>query len=67
MTTQSKSPIKMLEELTAEIIENTSLLEMIYSTSNENPETDCAMACLIRSLYKTKEKAENFVEVLLRS
>lgn len=67
MTTQSKSPIKMLEELTAEIIENTSLLEMIYSTSNENPETDCAMACLIRSLYKTKEKAEDFVEVLLRS
>lgn len=67
MTTQSKSPIKMLEELTAEIIENTSLLEMIYSTSNENPETDCALACLIRSLYKTKEKAENFVEVLLRS
>ncbi|MEI2684665.1 hypothetical protein [Erwinia aphidicola] len=67
MTTQSKSPIKMLEELTAEIIENTSLLEMIYSTSNENPETDCAIACLLRSLYKTKEKSENFVEVLLRS
>lgn len=67
MTTQSKSPIKMLEELTAEIIENTSLLEMIYSTSNENPETDCALACLLRSLYKTKEKAENFVEVLLKS
>lgn len=67
MTTQSKSPIKMLEELTAEIIENTSLLEMIYSTSNENPETDCAIACLLRSLYKTKEKAENFVEVLIKS
>ncbi|MBN1086566.1 hypothetical protein JNO12_19125 [Erwinia aphidicola] len=66
MTTQSKSPIKMLEELTAEIIENTSLLEMIYSTSNENPETDCAIACLLRSLYKTKEKADNFVEVLLK-
>lgn len=66
MKTQSKSPLKMIEELTAEIIESTSLLEMIYSNSNENPETDCAIACLLRSLYKTKDKAESFAEDLLK-
>lgn len=67
MKTQNKTPLTMIEELTSEIIENTSLLEMIYSNSNENPETDCAIACLLRSLYKTKEKADFFVELLMKS
>jgi len=67
MNNQKKDPITMIEELNAEIIENTSLLEMIYSTSNENSETDCAIACLLRSLYKTKDKAENFIEYLRRN
>jgi len=61
-----KKPLKMIEELNAEIIENTSLLEMIYSISNESPETDCAIACLLRSLYKTKDKADSFIEELLK-
>lgn len=59
-----KTPVGILEEINAEIIENTCLLELIYRQSNEEPQTDCAIACLLRSLYKTREKIENYVEQL---
>lgn len=47
-----KTPVQMLEAVASDIIENTVLLELIYKHSNENHETDCAMACLIRSMKK---------------
>jgi hypothetical protein len=50
---QMNSPIQMLEIVAADIAENTVLLELIYKHSNEDHETDCAMACLIRSMKKT--------------
>lgn len=59
-----KTPLGMLEEINAEVIENTCLLELIYSQSNEEPSTDCAIACLLRSLYKTREKIEGYVDLL---
>lgn len=62
--TQQETPIQMIEVLCAEIIESTTLLEIIYRNSDENPQTDCAIACLLRSLYKTKEKADYFVDKL---
>lgn len=43
-------PSGMLETIAADIAENTVLLELIYKHSNEDHETDCAMACLIRSI-----------------
>ncbi len=52
----TKSPTEMIEALSAEIIESIALLELIYNNSNEHHETDCTIACLIRSLDKTKEK-----------
>ncbi len=59
-----KSPLQMMEDISAQLIENTSLLELIYKNSNENPEIDCAMACLIRSLRKTSDKASEYSELI---
>ena len=64
INSKAKTPNQMIEELSAEIIESTSLLEIIYKNSDEQPETDCAIACLLRSLYMTKEKADLFVKNL---
>jgi hypothetical protein len=60
-----KTPIEMLESVNAEIIENTALLELIYKNSAEDPQLDCAIACLLRSLYRTREKAEIYVEEII--
>lgn len=62
-----KTPINMLEDIAAEVIENTCLLEVIYRNSNEDVETDCAIACLIRSLYKTKERIDEYVDQLIKT
>lgn len=59
-----KTPVQMLEDVAAEIIENTSLLELIYKNSNEEHETDCAMACLIRSMQKTLDTANEYIGML---
>lgn len=59
-----KTPVQMLENIAADIIENTVLLEVIYSTTNENHETDCAMACLIRSMKKTLDTTNEYVSML---
>jgi hypothetical protein len=48
-----KTPVQMLEAVASDVIENTVLLEVIYKNSSENYETDCAIACLIRSMQKT--------------
>lgn len=58
------TPVQMLNEITCQIIESTSLLEMIYKNSNEDPEIDCAIRCLIRSLYKTKDNANEYINLL---
>jgi len=58
------TPVLMLNDINAQIIENTSLLEMIYKNSNEDPEIDCAIRCLIRSLYKTKDNVNEYIDLL---
>ncbi|WP_202308481.1 hypothetical protein [Dryocola clanedunensis] len=58
------TPVSILEAINAEIIENTSLLELIYSQTNGEQTTDCAIACLLRSLYKTQEKIETYIDDL---
>ncbi|EIH0163979.1 hypothetical protein E8U86_005184, partial [Escherichia coli] len=52
-----KTPLIMLEEVAAEIKENTSMLEFIFKNSGDNGETDDFLLCLIRSMNKTCEKA----------
>lgn len=59
-----KNPIQMLETVSADIIENKVLLELIYKNSNEDHETDCAMACLIRSMQKTLDTTNEFIKTL---
>ena len=51
-----------LEDLAAEITENTSLLEVIHRINEFTPEADNAIACLIRSMNKTCETAYAYVE-----
>lgn len=57
-------PIEMLETIAADIAENTVLLELIYKHSNEDRETDCAMACLIRSMKKTLDTTNEYIKSL---
>lgn len=57
-------PIEMLETIAADIAENTVLLELIYKHSNEDHETDCAMACLIRSIKKTLDTTNEYIKSL---
>ena len=56
-----KTPISMLEDIAAEITENTSLLEVIFRINEFSPEADNAIACLIRSMNKTCETAYAYV------
>lgn len=57
-------PIEMLATIAAGIAENTVLLELIYKNSNEDHETDCAIACLIRSMQKTVDNMNEFIQEL---
>lgn len=57
-------PIEMLETIAADIAENTVLLELIYKHSNEDHETDCAMAFLIRSMKKTLDTLNEYIKSL---
>lgn len=59
------TPIRMIEGVAAEICENISLLETIYSHYELPPEAENAIACLIRSLYQTRDKANRYAEVLV--
>ncbi|MFT1617941.1 hypothetical protein [Enterobacter kobei] len=62
-----KSATAMMEDLAAEIQENTSLLELIFKNSPDMGETDNALSCLLRSMLKTGEKAYEYIEVLEKS
>lgn len=62
-----KTPTNMLESIAADIIESTSLLEVIYRNNELPPEVDNAIACLIRSMQKTNETAYEYVELLSKN
>lgn len=64
---KTPSPVGMLEAVAADIAENTVLLEIIYKHSNEDHETDCAMACLIRSMKKTLDTTNEYIKSLSES
>ncbi|HBC2937247.1 TPA: hypothetical protein KC497_000286 [Escherichia coli O146] len=59
-----KTPLIMLEEVAAEIKENTSMLEFIFENTGDNGETNDFLLCLIRSMNKTCEKAYEYVDAL---
>ncbi|AHE72764.1 hypothetical protein M942_08445 [Enterobacter ludwigii] len=63
-----KMPIDMLHEILAQVSEGNTLLEMIYKNTEEmNEETDCAIACLIRSFDKTREMTCAYIEELAQN
>lgn len=63
-----KTPIDMLHDIAAQISEGNTLLENIYKNTDETDEkTDSAIACLIRSLDKTRETAYVYIEELMKN
>ena len=62
-----KTPTSMLENIAADIIESTSLLEVIYRNNELPPEVDNAIACLIRSMQKTNDTAYEYFEQLSKN
>ncbi len=63
-----KTPEEMLNDIAAQISEGNTLLEMIYKNSGEmNEETDCGIACLIRSLDKTRETTYGYIDELVKN
>ncbi len=63
-----KTPLDMLHIIVAQISEGNTLLEMIYKNTEEmNEETDCALACLIRSFDKTREMIYAYIEELAKA
>lgn len=63
-----KTPEEMLNDIAAQISEGNTLLEMIYKNSGEmNEETDCGIACLIRSLDKTRETTYGYIDELIKN
>lgn len=63
-----KTPIKMLEDIASEIQENTSLLVFIVRNAQDlGSEPDNALACLIRAMLKTSEKADEYINILANS
>lgn len=63
-----KTPLEMLNDIVAQISEGNTLLEMIYKNTEEmNEDTDCSLACCIRSFDKTRETAYTYIEELAKS
>lgn len=63
-----KTPLDMLHDIAAQISEGNTLLEMIYKNTEEmNEDTDCNLACLIRSFDKTRETAYAYIEELAKN
>lgn len=59
-----KTPVEIVESVAADIVENTSLLEVIYRNYELPPEADNAIACLIRSMQKTLDGVNEYVTML---
>ena len=62
-----KTPVEILEGVAADIVENTSLLEVIYRINELPPEADNAIACLIRSMQKTLDGVNEYVTMLTQT
>lgn len=59
-----KTPVEILESIAADIVENTSLLDVIYRINELPPEADNAIACLIRSMQNTLDGVNEYVSIL---
>lgn len=56
-----KPEFEMLEKITVEICENVSLLELIIYNAPDLGVVDNQLACLMRSMQKTSEKAYEYI------
>lgn len=59
-----KTPKQMLEEIAGEMMDAGILLEILYTNTDNSPETDAGISCVVRSLLTTNEKAQVYIERL---
>ena len=59
-----KTPKQMLEEITGEMMDAGILLEILYKNTDNSPDTDAGISCVVRSLLNTNEKAQAYIERL---
>ncbi|HHD7485744.1 TPA: hypothetical protein ACOVI5_000329 [Klebsiella oxytoca] len=59
-----KTPKQMLEEIAGEMMDAEILLEILYTNTDNSPETDAGISCIVRSLLNTNEKAQGYIEIL---
>ncbi|HGV3498459.1 TPA: hypothetical protein ACNGY8_004101 [Klebsiella michiganensis] len=59
-----KTPIEMLNDISGEITDAASLLELLYKSTTNGADTDSGICCIVRSLLSTSEKAQNYIEHL---
>lgn len=64
MKALSPAPVEMLKDISGQITDSVSLLEFIYKNTTNGCDTESAMCCLIRSMLKTIDRADEYILML---
>ncbi|MDQ4328827.1 hypothetical protein [Klebsiella michiganensis] len=59
-----KTPLQMLIDIASEMTDAAITLELIYRNTDNTCETDSGITCVVRSLLRTNEKAQEYIEQL---
>lgn len=59
-----KTPLQMLIDISSEMTDAAITLELIYRSASNTCETDSGIACAVRSLLRTNDKAQEYIEQL---
>lgn len=59
-----KTPLEMLIDIASEMTDAAITLELIYRNTDNTCETDSGITCVVRSLLRTNDKAQEYIEQL---
>lgn len=59
-----KTPLQMLIDIASEMTDAAITLELIYRNTGNTCETDSGITCVVRSLLRTNDKAQEYIEQL---
>lgn len=59
-----KTPLQMLIDIASEMTDAAITLELIYRSTDNTSETDSGITCVVRSLLRTNDKAQEYIEQL---
>ncbi|HID1020783.1 hypothetical protein [Klebsiella michiganensis] len=59
-----KTPLQMLIDIASEMTDAAITLELIYRNTDNTCETDSGITCVVRSLLRTNDKAQEYIEQL---